>query len=782
MHLPSTDVSTKALSCKELADRLADLEQQVEYLEEDLEDPELTPAQRGSIRRQIRETREKIAAVKDQLEECRKALVIVGVERTQGIQYFLINGQGSGYAPDNSLPLIAQRALALRVYVDSRQTLSPTGSQIPPTAPQIPVYISGRVSVDRIRANGTVSHVADLTPINGSIVARPGASIDRGDPSHTLNFRLPAADCQGSLRFTVTVFEQGPVVTESEALASARPASAVGGTPGAFGTEAVAEAVGEGRRSASTQVFERFEPVPTFRIQPVLVHYTADGLDIPAPTPLEFVADLDFLLKTYPIGRLEFGDCLEIDFNESLSYGPGGCGPGWEGKEEGHEGLLTLLTNMSNASDIPAIYVALIPDGVPNPCSTGRGNTWVAAVLAGRPATLAQEVGHALRRKHSPACGAGGPYPLCGPDVPTPCYPDYGDGKYPSGSIGEFGFDVFTSRVFDPATYTDFMGYCGSRWVSPFTFMGLRAGMVDRFGEPSAAGRADGASETLFLNFRVHRDGTVEVGPGFHLPKAIAPFEHAAPSEFSCELLDQDGRVLVFHRCAPSDPHQDPDGPYLDFDEAIPWVTEASSIRFLRNREVLHIHEIEETPPEVELRAPDFQYREEPTSMEWSGRHSEEELTYLLRYSNDGGQTWRPLMISRSRSAHRVHPRLLPGGDRCLFQVVASSGIRTSVTETELFEAPMKPRIASILSPEPGTEVTEGSQVVLRGGAYSPDFGLGEMEDAVWSSNLDGFLGRGFELVAEQLSAGFHTITVTVPDGVEGTTTAQVSIRVTSNQ
>jgi hypothetical protein len=129
-----------------------------------------------------------------------------------------------------------------------------------------------------------------------------------------------------------------------------------------------------------------------------------------------------------------------------------------------------------------------------------------------------------------------------------------------------------------------------------------------------------------------------------------------------------------------------------------------------------------------------------------------------------------------------VHPRLLPGGDRCLFQVVASSGIRTSVTETELFKAPMKPRIASILSPDPGTEVTEGSQVVLRGGAYSPDFGLGEMEDAVWSSNLDGFLGRGFELVAEQLSAGFHTITVTVPDGVGGTTTAHVSIRVTSNQ
>jgi hypothetical protein len=773
---PTVSASREVLLCRDLAERLADLNQQVEFLEDLLTDPELTPRQRASIRQRIFQTRETIAAVQHQLTECREGLAIVGVEQTQAIQYFMINGQGSGYAPDNSLPLIAQRALVLRVYVDSPRATSFGGPET------LPVFISGRVSVDRLLSGGGVSHLRVLTPVNGAIVAKPGSAIDRGDPNDTLNFRLAASDCQGLLRFTVTVFEQGPVVVESLASTTARSAS-VAWESQATWTGAVAEVVSADRPSASTQIYARFEPVPTFRIQPLLVHYTGGGQDLPAPTPLDFVASLDLLLKTYPIGRLEFGDCLPLELDESLSYGAGGCGPGWEGKDPGHEGLLTILTDMSNASDVPAIYVALIPSGVLNPCSSGRGNTWVAAALAGRPATLAQEVGHALRLKHAPGCGAGGAYPLCAPGVPSPCYPNYGDGKYPPGSIGEFGFDVSTSTVYDPATYFDFMTYCGNRWISPFTYMGLRAGMVERFSEPSLARMAEEAQrETLFLNFRMHRDGAVEVRPSFHLPKAIEPIELGWPSETSCELLDRDGEVLEFHPCGQGDPHQDSDGPYLDFHEAVPWVTGASSIRFLRNGDVVHVHEIEKTPPDVEFRGPKFQYRAERTSVEWTGRHPERELTYMLRYSHDGGQTWRALSANRHDTTWPVYPHLLPGGDRCLFQVVASSGIRTSVAESEPFAAPMKPRIASILPLEPGDEVPEGEPVLLRGGAYSPDFGLGDMDDTVWSSSLDGILGRGLELVAEHLSAGRHDITLAVFDGMGGTARAGVSVRVTGRR
>jgi hypothetical protein len=41
-------------------------------------------------------------------------------------------------------------------------------------------------------------------------------------------------------------------------------------------------------------------------------------------------------------------------------------------------------------------------------------------------------------------------------------------------------------------------------------------------------------------------------------------------------------------------------------------------------------------------------------------------------------------------------------------------------------------------------------------------------------------LGRGFELAAEVRSAGLHTITLTVPDGVDGVATARTSLRATA--
>jgi hypothetical protein len=67
---------------------------------------------------------------------------------------------------------------------------------------------------------------------------------------------------------------------------------------------------------------------------------------------------------------------------------------------------------------------------------------------------------------------------------------------------------------------------------------------------------------------------------------------------------------------------------------------------------------------------------------------------------------------------------------------------------------------------------------MLRGWAFSPDFGLGDLNDMLWTSNLDGLLGEGIVLVVENLSIGFHVITLTVPDGIGGTSQATTSVRV----
>jgi hypothetical protein len=754
----------EVLLCKDLADRLADLNQQVEFLEDLLTDPELTPTQRASIRRQILGTRETIAAVEDQLAECRGGLAILGVERTQAIQYFSINGQGSGYAPDNSVPLIALRPLVLRVYSDSPRATSSGG---PVT---LPLYISGRVSVDRLLSGGGVTHVADLTPMNGAIVAKQGAAIDRGNANDTLNFRLGATDCQGLLRFSITVFEQGSVVTESRALATIGASSIGRSSVEPSDAGGAAQAASSVRASASTQVYGRFDPVPALRIRPVLVRYTFGGQNLPAPTALDFATSLGFLTRTYPAARLEFGECTPMDFDEDLRVSDDKCGPGWR-----H--LLDALDDLRNGTDDHSIIVGLLPATIMNPAVSGCGRTsgGVAAALAGRQETLAQEVGHAFGRMHPPGCGAGQV------DVSYPHY--YDDDRYGWSTIGEFGFDGSTSQVFSPASYHDFMGYCTPRWVSPYTYTKIRADMVERFGDPSLARRADEMSrDTLFLNFSVHRDGKVEVQPSFHLRKNVDSIETGPSTEIACELLDQDENVLVFHRCRESDVHSDADSAIVDFHAALPWFDEATSIRFLRNGDVLYVHNIEESRPHIEFSGSEIQYREERMSVEWAGQHPDRELRYMLRYSHDGGETWRALATSLRGESHPVSPRLLSGGARCLFQIVASSGIRTAVANSQPFAAPQRPRTATILSPERGMEVPEGDPIVLRGGAYSSDFGLGDMEDTVWISNLDGVLGRGLELVAERLSAGRHVITLTVSDGIDGTATAEVSVFVTARR
>jgi hypothetical protein len=734
-------------SCRDLAERLADLEEQAAFLEDLLEDPELTPTQRASIRTQLTRTRQTIAVVRHDLEECRARLSIRGIELTQGIQYFLFNDQGSGTAPNNSVPLIAQRALALRVYIDSKWGEGPLTP---------PIAITGNVRVERLRTDGSWQYVTVVTPTNGSIAPRLAASIDRGDPSHTLNFRLGATDCQGRLRLTVFVREQGPVVTDDSAQAATE----------AHGSSGVAQAAaGVELASASEQIFATFQPIPALRLRAVLVHYTGQGLDLAAPDGLDFAATLDLLLKTYPIGRLEFADCVEIDFDGDLSLPGTGCGTGWEE-------LGDRLQEIAAGSDDPAITVALVPQGVPFPNVYGCG--WcpgVAAAFDRDVNNMAQEVGHAFCRMHAPACSA--------PNA-DPAYPTYDN--YPSGSIGEFGFDVSTSNVLDPAVYRDFMSYCALRWVSPYTYMALREAITERFGD--LARRAfieDRTRELLFLNFRLHRDGAVEVRPSFHLRKRANRAGERPPSDISCELLSPEGEVLVFHRCGLNEPFEDPDRAHVDFHETLPWAENAASIRFLRNRDVLHVHEIERTSPQLE--GPSHQLRgDEPMNLQWSGSHPEKDLRYLVRYSNDDGERWSTVAANLREPACRINPTLLAGGEACRLEVVASSGVRTSVATADRFQLPLKRRKAHILAPDPGTEVPQGTQVLFRGGGFSSDFGLADMEDVIWRSDLDGMLGRGLELAAELGSTGLHTITVTVPDGVDGIVTARTSLRVTARE
>ena len=119
----------------------------------------------------------------------------------------------------------------------------------------------------------------------------------------------------------------------------------------------------------------------------------------------------------------------------------------------------------------------------------------------------------------------------------------------------------------------------------------------------------------------------------------------------------------------------------------------------------------------------------------------------------------------------------LPSGTDCRLQVLASTILRTAVAETDAFAVSRTPRQAMI-SPVPKSQETRSSGVVeLAGCAYSPD-GCAEEEHCRWNSSLDGDLGCGEHLIANNLTPGEHVISLIAPDGMGGTTRAEYTVQV----
>jgi hypothetical protein len=714
--------------CADLQAALLELDAEIAALTELLSDGQLTPQQHGEIDAMLVAARARREALGQQLDQClTKPIVLLGVERTQANQYFLVNGQGTGAAPDNSVPMIALRPVDLRVYVVSQHA-----TELPTASGARPEVVTGRISYRCV--DTPQQSFPDLLPLNGPIEVRPLPDLDRSDSSQTLNFRVPGWTCTGTLEFTVEIFALPPLVAGG-AIAMSAPLD-------------------------SATFVVSFLPVAPFRMHLVGIHYTgpdASGtttLDIPAPSVFDILATLDSVARTYPVGRIEFCACDELEWDRSFLIDGGLVSFG--------ELLDTLV--MIDMADRPAdIVIGLVPASVPHAQVLGVGGNGAAVGFVGEGRVMAQEIGHAFGRLHAP-CG--------NPPYPDPDYPNYP--PYPSASIGEVGFDPSSESAFDPARTFDFMGYCTPAWVSPYTYAALIGAMQARLAARgiSAAGEPATARERLHLNVHVRPDG-VHVPPAFHWTDE----PRVGSGQWlpvNVELFDANGGLLVSHRCRLSDASQDPDGRWLDLREEIPWFPKVASITIVREGKTIHTIEVEQVAPTVEVNepAPDGRMVE----LVWRGTHPDRSLTYLVEYSNDDGEAWRAIAPPQTESRLTIDSGRLAGGERCRFRVLATSGVRTSAGVSPTFALERKPRRALIAAPRDGASLRAGAPLALLGGAFSPDCGLAPDRQVVWTSSVDGVLGRGHRLLVPALSPGPHQLRVTVPDGAGGIASANVSV------
>ena len=688
-------------------------------------------------------------------------LSIVGIEQTQGIQFFNFDGQGSGRRPDNELYLVPTKETVLRVYINVASSL-PFESTVSYTG--IAEASSGE--------NPTLIN----DPIRLRIPARSSARSNRGDASSTLNFRLPAWRCTG-LRTVAVQFR--PV--QPDVLRPPYPPSA----PVYFQLNfpRLKTLVGDlgGREITDYRL----------RLVCVRIIYTGPGVIGPrGPLTDQQVSRAlsdSFLTRTFPISGINYTSFPPpVEFNGDLRVEP-----------DGWVALLQKLRELRSVSGSNDVYLGLLPDGVPIGTISGRGESdGVAAAFVVRNGlseidVVAHELGHAYGRWHAP-CGD--------PDGVDEGYPRYAGFK--DGSIGEFGFDTEVSAIFDPSTAVDFMSVeqtCpedkNPRWISPHTFLSERGGGLlfaiyyrdwiyhPSAGAPIAPREAAEEREYLYLNFRMYRDGKVQLLPSVHL-SGLAPEAEGSPrASVAFELRDANRQVLGFYRCYLTDPNVDPDSPYRDFHKMVPWEDpwerETRTIAFFRDGEEVDEVEVEEQAPEIEMRVSAHEPDRNRMRLEWEGQHETKSLTYLVRYSNDGGENWVGLAAGLTEPKFVVDDLdNLPGGERCVFQIAASSTIRTTVAETEPVSVPVTPRRPYIVSPEPGATFLQGESVTLAGVGYSPDFETAPLDEVVWTSNVAGFIGYGHEIITETLAPGSHKITLGVADGLGGEASADVRIRI----
>jgi Peptidase M66 len=589
----------------------------------------------------------------------RTDLTIMGMEFNQATQHFRSaqHLDSSNVGPDNSIRLVARKMTGVRVYVD----YSPITGQAPIAS------LSGRLEVSTSIGSTTFT----CTPLN-TIVPRRDAQINRRDESHTLNFAIPEAWCQGELRLKCYLFDvANPAVHSQSAIRTIR--------------------------------FEALQPLSVFGVG---VHYTGQNLNLTAPSQTDLVNTLGFVESVFPVGEALITGFTTIDFDADMQANiANGCG-------DGFNHLLDVLRDLRG--DSSDIYYGLLPNGINSGSVGGCGGGGVGAAYVNAGATAAEEIGHAFGLAHAPCDNAN----RCGnPANPDGNYPHYS--SYPSDSIGEIGFDPNTGDAMDPAATFDFMGYSGPAWVSPYTYENL----MRRF--PASSGTSASASAasflrsafvgphkptslqraewirvknmTLFLGLLIERDRSVERQPSFHFPVYSRELGGCC-TNLTLELLDEQGTTQVCQplRCARTHCSccgcQGADCWPKIIRQPVPMPEGASTLVVWEGKDRIYEERIP-LPPEVQVTA---QYDEKAREFEisWNAnlpgqsRQSRPRgdqqvppgLWFLVQWL-DAPDTWRGLLPRTQEQKVRVPARLLDCKKELRLRVLATSGIATGMGE-----------------------------------------------------------------------------------------------------
>lgn len=254
-----------------------------------------------------------------------------------------------------------------------------------------------------------------------------------------------------------------------------------------------------------------------FEVTFVPVRQSANGLvgDVTAGNAAQY---MNVTLKMLPIAQADV--TVHAEFVSTAPVLESGNGNGAWGT------ILSEVNTLRVAEGTSRYYYGVV--------KTSYGGGVAGMGFLGRPTAIgwdrlpsgsgiaAHEWGHNWNLRHAPGCGA---------DSPDPAFP-YADGK-----IGAWGLDVTSTAVKSPATYHDFMTYCGPEWVSDHFYKKI----LDFRQTFESHGAPEPAEPTLLVWGRVE-NGQIVLEPVFEI--TTTPTLPSGRGSFRVEGLDRTGRTL----------------------------------------------------------------------------------------------------------------------------------------------------------------------------------------------------------------------------------------------
>lgn len=393
----------------------------------------------------------------------------------------------------------------------------------------------------------------------------------------------------------------------------------------------------------------------------------------------------------------------------------------------------------------------------------------------------AHEAGHALGLGHVQGCkDPTGPYEPY-PTYEEPYEPPFSGADYWPPSIGDYGTNILPDNSFNivrPEEYGDLMSYCGSRYMSLYSWEWL-ANKFDAFlpdartaaqyevSDPTTESRAS-LDSYMIVTGVIYPDGEGDLDPAWTNAFAAGTYDYIGTGSCTLQLKTALGKVL-FTRYFDPKPVVDLED-YLEFEEIVPYMPGAFHIELsgpcvkkaVRLSSGLAF-------PEVRIQAPQSGARWKATGntvIDWTAYDADKEaLTSTVLYSHDSGKHWQVLAGDLRTTALEIDLSYLPGGQNsCMIRVVATDGIHTGSADSGLFSKESLPPEAAILSPMNLNHFKETDTVIFESLVSDREDGSIPEHQISWYSDIDGLLGTGTVIGARNLSAGRHEIILTAKD------------------